>query len=389
MAHDVTRPALPFTIAGLILANSVSWLALTWIQANNANGPGLLRRDLAPGHGKSRQRLVIPTTPVHALRSSQEGKRPVRLAVPKGESQHDRDGREQRENDALMYPPPGEAETMPVDHVLTYIVPRYIVKLIRWSASSVEQEARCRLCRGDGALWPCSIRCGNAGSAQKGFLLGFACASRARPIPAAIRILRGVGSVTPLWQETGTGVAFWVLFGVFGVGEGVMRVRSRLNRLGAASEPWSQVIVAVSIIGGLLGGLAAASVDSADLRAGRWPVFVLGLVLMALGIFVRQWSIQTLGRFFTGDVRVSGHQPVIDRGPYRWARHPSYGGLIIFFIGFGLSLTNFISLVILAVVPTAGLIARIHFEERALLATLGEPYRRYAATRKRLIPGVW
>lgn len=195
--------------------------------------------------------------------------------------------------------------------------------------------------------------------------------------------------MTPLWQETGTGVAFWVLFGLFGVGEGVMRVRSRLNRQGTASGPWSQVIVAVSIIGGLLGGLAAASLDSADLRAGRWPVFVLGLVLMALGIFVRQWSIQTLGRFFTGDVRVSGHQPVIDRGPYRWARHPSYGGLIIFFIGFGLSLTNFISLVILAVVPTAGLIARIHFEERALLATLGEPYRRYAATRKRLIPGVW
>jgi protein-S-isoprenylcysteine O-methyltransferase Ste14 len=219
---------------------------------------------------------------------------------------------------------------------------------------------------GDGALRPGSIGCGNAGSAQKGFLSGFACASPARPIPAAVQILRGVGSVTPLWQETGTGVVFWVLFGLFGVGEGVMRVRSRLNRQGTASEPWSQLIVAVSIIGGLLGGLA-----------------------VALGIFVRQWSIQTLGRFFTGDVRVSGHQPVIDRGPYRWARHPSYGGLIIFFIGFGLSLTNFISLVILAVVPTAGLIARIHFEERALLATLGEPYRRYAATRKRLIPGIW
>jgi protein-S-isoprenylcysteine O-methyltransferase Ste14 len=115
----------------------------------------------------------------------------------------------------------------------------------------------------------------------------------------------------------------------------------------------------------------------------------MGLVLMALGVFVRQWSILTLGRFFTADVRVSARQPVIDSGPYRWVRHPSYTGLIIFSIGFALALTNFISLAILAVVPTIGLIARIHFEERALVASLGEPYSRYAATHKRLIPGVW
>jgi protein-S-isoprenylcysteine O-methyltransferase Ste14 len=115
----------------------------------------------------------------------------------------------------------------------------------------------------------------------------------------------------------------------------------------------------------------------------------MGLGLMTLGVFVRQWSILTLGRFFTSDVRVSAEQPVIDRGPYRLVRHPSYSGLIIFFIGFALALTNFISLAILAVVPTTGLIARIHFEERALVASLGEPYSRYAATRKRLMPGIW
>jgi protein-S-isoprenylcysteine O-methyltransferase Ste14 len=30
-----------------------------------------------------------------------------------------------------------------------------------------------------------------------------------------------------------------------------------------------------------------------------------------------------------------------------------------------------------------------HFEERALLDALGEPYRRFAASRPRLFPGVW
>ena len=168
-----------------------------------------------------------------------------------------------------------------------------------------------------------------------------------------------------------------------------MRVRSRLHRDGAPTGQWSQVIVVVAIVGGLLGGLGAAKVGSTELNTGRWPVFVVGLLLMTLGIVVRQWSIFTLGKFFTGDLRVSAGQAVIETGPYRWVRHPSYGGLIMFFTGFGLALTNASSLAILVMVPTVGLIVRIHVEEQALLESLGEPYRRYAAAHKRLLPGVW
>jgi protein-S-isoprenylcysteine O-methyltransferase Ste14 len=191
--------------------------------------------------------------------------------------------------------------------------------------------------------------------------------------------------VTPLYQQAGSDVTFWMLFAL---GEGAMRLRSGLNRGGAPSEPWSQIIVAVAIVGGLLGGFAAASTGLAQLTAARWPMFVVRIMFMAVGISVRQWSIFTLGRFFTAEVRVQVGQRVIDKGPYRWVRHPSYAGLIIFFIGVGLALTNAISLLILAVVPTVGLVVRIHFEERSLMADLGEPYRQYAATRKRLLPGV-
>jgi protein-S-isoprenylcysteine O-methyltransferase Ste14 len=121
----------------------------------------------------------------------------------------------------------------------------------------------------------------------------------------------------------------------------------------------------------------------------RWPLFVSGLGLMATGIFVRQWAIFVLGRFFTVDVRVHPNQTVVDRGPYRWVRHPSYSGLILFFVGVGLALSNWASLVVLALVPTAGLLVRIYSEEHALLAGLGEEYRSYAATRRRLFPGIW
>jgi protein-S-isoprenylcysteine O-methyltransferase Ste14 len=110
---------------------------------------------------------------------------------------------------------------------------------------------------------------------------------------------------------------------------------------------------------------------------------------MWAGVVVRQWSITLLGRYFTVDVRVQSDQTVVDRGPYRWVLHPSYSAMILTFAGMGLALGNWLSLAMLVAVPTAGLIVRIHVEEQTLFDALGEPYRRYAASRRRLIPGLW
>ena len=51
---------------------------------------------------------------------------------------------------------------------------------------------------------------------------------------------------------------------------------------------------------------------------------------------------------------------------------------------------NWLSVLSLTVLPLLGLVTRIRVEERALLATLGEPYREYAAAHRwRLAPKVW
>lgn len=195
---------------------------------------------------------------------------------------------------------------------------------------------------------------------------------------------------TPLFEQPGTSIGFWVLFGVWALGEAAMRLRSLANRSGIRAGRWSQLIVVIGIIGGMLGGLGfATSWQATAITTWQWPLFIVGLVLMAAGIFVRQWAIFTLGRFFTGDIRVHAQQTVIGRGPYRWVRHPSYSGLIIFFCGAGLALTNWMSLLVLVALPTAALVVRVRIEEDALADGLGEAYRRYAAARRRLFPGVW
>jgi protein-S-isoprenylcysteine O-methyltransferase Ste14 len=149
-------------------------------------------------------------------------------------------------------------------------------------------------------------------------------------------------------------------------------------------------VVVAAVYVGVGGGFAfAANAHSAAIRDARWPLFVAGVVLMAAGVVLRQWSIALLGPFFTTDVRLHEGQTVVERGPYRWLRHPSYTGMLVTFLGIGLALGNWASMLALVLVPTIGLIVRIRFEERVLLAGLGEPYRRFAESRKRLIPGLW
>jgi protein-S-isoprenylcysteine O-methyltransferase Ste14 len=111
-----------------------------------------------------------------------------------------------------------------------------------------------------------------------------------------------------------------------------------------------------------------------------WPV-VAGVVLIAVGIGLRGWSIATLGRFFQYWIKVQpGHRVVTD-GPYRYVRHPSYTGI-------ALACDDVWGLVAVAVLGGAGLAVRIRAEERQLTRALGAEYEHFAAGRKRLVPGV-
>jgi len=191
-------------------------------------------------------------------------------------------------------------------------------------------------------------------------------------------------------DDPGARIAFDVVVGVFVVSELRVRLRSGRNPHGSQFDRTSLLVVQATAIGGVGGAvLLTRRLPGAALAGARWPLFVAGLVLMCAGISLRQWAVATLGRFFTIDVRVQPGQTVVDRGPYRWVRHPSYTGLILTFLGFGLALGNIAALAAAFLVPTVGLVYRIRFEEQALLEGLGEPYRRYAEGRRRLVPGVW
>jgi protein-S-isoprenylcysteine O-methyltransferase Ste14 len=114
-----------------------------------------------------------------------------------------------------------------------------------------------------------------------------------------------------------------------------------------------------------------------------------GLVVLWCGIALRFWSFHTLGRYFTFTVLTSDDQPVIQTGPYRVVRHPSYAALLLAVIGVGLLLHNYLGLLVLTVTEAAAVVYRIRIEEAALIRDLGERYSSYAASHKRIIPFIW
>lgn len=192
------------------------------------------------------------------------------------------------------------------------------------------------------------------------------------------------------YADSGAKVVFVALIAIWVAGELRAHVRSQGNQRGATEEWGSLVGVVVTIYVGMIGGfLAASKVESAAIDFARRPIFILGALLMAGGIAFRQWAIAVLGAYFTVDVRVSAGQSVVESGPYARVAHPAYTGMVLVFVGLGLMLGNWLSLAVLTLVPAIGLVVRIRVEERAMLAGIGEPYRRFLAGRARLVPGLW
>lgn len=118
-------------------------------------------------------------------------------------------------------------------------------------------------------------------------------------------------------------------------------------------------------------------------------VVEFGCSLFVLGLALRWYSIIHLGRFFTANVAIARDHYLIDSGPYHFVRHPSYTGMLVAVLGFGLSFANWASLLIIFVPICAITLWRIHIEEEALIGALGEQYRGYMQRTRRLIPLIY
>ena len=152
------------------------------------------------------------------------------------------------------------------------------------------------------------------------------------------------------------------------------------------------VVIGVSIAAGIFVSdssfLWAHGVWMFELPAGP-AVAVAAVVLFAAGLILRWWAIVTLGRFFTVDVVVEKDHELVERGPFRWVRHPSYTGVLLAFVGWALTLWNWAAMAVVLVPIFVAFVRRMNVEEEALSRALGERYDTYMRRTKRLIPGIY
>ncbi len=115
----------------------------------------------------------------------------------------------------------------------------------------------------------------------------------------------------------------------------------------------------------------------------------LGLAMILIGVVLRLVIIRSLGQFFTVDVTIREDHRLKKDGFYKYLRHPSYFASLLSFVGFGLSLNNWISLILVSAAIIVAFINRIKVEEKVLVEHFGEEYIAYQKTTKRLIPFIY
>jgi protein-S-isoprenylcysteine O-methyltransferase Ste14 len=168
-----------------------------------------------------------------------------------------------------------------------------------------------------------------------------------------------------------------------------VRLGARESSQGRDSSERSLLVMLAIVLASLLGAILASALHLAPIAGESWWPVVAGLVLIWGGLAFRAWSIYTLGRFFKLTVVIQDDHRVIETGPYRVLRHPSYLGSIIAMTGLGLTEGDWISVAIMLLGTFTAFVIRIRIEERTLLEELGEEYTAYSRRTARLIPGVY
>jgi protein-S-isoprenylcysteine O-methyltransferase Ste14 len=173
------------------------------------------------------------------------------------------------------------------------------------------------------------------------------------------------------------------------IGWAAIEVMLRLRNTGGRTTfDWTFGLVVAAVAAGLSLGFRAAHVHSTVLGGGWVPV-AAGLAVLAAGVALRTWAILALGRLFKFVVVIQDGHRVVTSGPYRLLRHPSYTGGLVAFLGAGVALDSWLSVLALVLLPLLAVLVRIHLEEAELATALGPEYTRYASHTHRLVPGLW
>lgn len=100
-------------------------------------------------------------------------------------------------------------------------------------------------------------------------------------------------------------------------------------------------------------------------RAPTW-LLVVAILAAAGAQGLRYWCIATLGAAWNARAQVDRNLHVVDRGPYRWIRHPNYAAVLIEFVALPAAFGAWRAGLLLSLLHAPLIARRIRAEERLL-----------------------
>jgi protein-S-isoprenylcysteine O-methyltransferase Ste14 len=117
------------------------------------------------------------------------------------------------------------------------------------------------------------------------------------------------------------------------------------------------------------------------------PMFVVvGWLCAFASIRLRREAIHALGKFWSLHVEIRTSHVLVNEGPFRWVRHPTYLSMLLEITAVASMLNAPISLGVAVVLLVPALLMRIRIEEGALIQKFGAAYEAYRESTPSLIP---
>jgi methyltransferase len=141
------------------------------------------------------------------------------------------------------------------------------------------------------------------------------------------------------------------------------RMHERALRAAGAVEPPGDVYAVMQVV---YPGCFVLMLAEAWWRGASGALLVPGAIVFAIAKLLKWWAITSLGTRWTFRVLVPVEAPLVERGPYRWIRHPNYVAVVGELVGAAMMLGTPWSGTLASVVFGALMWRRIQIEEKAL-----------------------
>ncbi len=176
-----------------------------------------------------------------------------------------------------------------------------------------------------------------------------------------------------------------VIYFIWFLSEVILYLLTRSKDMGGNRDKKSMILIWGLLFIALALPLYLIDFENWQISSGTW-LLPIGLGLLLLGILLRFVVINAQKKLFTTNRFTQHYNEFKTDGLHKYVRYPAYSASLLSFLGFGLSLNNWLALTVAVGLSFTAFAYRIHRKEKKLTDSLEVNYLIYKNTTKRLIP---